>query len=1078
MSVTRSPSVQGVGGDQPTLSSVLEPQTSSPSSSLLNTSQMETQGDINASVSSLPSKQCDESDALVSSYLSQEKGYKIDDTPIPVLQGFFSFKKPLILNSRKTEPSFQTEQLKAHHYPYTDYSPAYNFDNYRIIHVSDQVGKSKKTKVTLNMATVKVVEVNQNFLNTCAYPRPSTTSFGTQVINLSAAEIGSTGAIRAMVPTKNLKDQNTIVSLLVSNYSEPESIFDEVPFVRLMLLLNIMQHPSDVGYTQSCAQQLFTNCVGKVDRTMWLSSPPETDDGTRPEQVSSADGTSNITSWSMRMFASYVSGEASFDNISYDTVFVPVSTQDSGKGWLVPYILAFTTTSWWLGCAGAKVYLRDRETQDSCDNVFLHLVNEACLTSIKGNHERIVLVQIDCWTATANDFRLKVDSEVTRIESGKWTTNFAHIAYKWLGRTSLWNEIPNRSNDLVNALSAMQSHLGIPGLFARCRTLCAELAFSKPRNNFVYTSGPEKPKREIKIEKERNVDGLIARIEQTITDMRVESMNYDHKYLSVAILDALNADQNITKLEPVDREAITNFIVYFIWPNGWEINSPIKTETLADWKNAWDERKTALKNVILTFFGKEVFYEVQEIPHTFWNGFSYIDRTTATAKPSFRYSIGDQQLKDMNLDYPDGNDYKDLEPCLYAQLLCRCSPMQRIPNSLGCSKISTTDEGNFEISTFESHYYQYSLSQATYITRILVASNIWNKLKYLETTRIADTRNEILNQINLSSILSIQAEWLRVFFGYEIFDINGLVNRQNFWPRMLFSLGSVCTYGFIMSDIPNSHILVETLVPNSKAVIKSSFNLLSFFRSHLLADTEFFDLRGGTIPYWLLLNYIMKLAKKSAPFSTTCEVAPSTLDPTSGFEDVFTLRDDSFWYDVPLLTSSTMYDKQQYFKITTQNAKSTILPVYASYGTYSHIDETRKLQYTISKSKSFLPIKNSSTVNVELDCLSFPAMRGPPSSPNICFLISDEANPNARTTRNNANMEKFAPRLTATLMYPDPFFDWLMKVAPGVVENLVSGNPAGALSHVINESAEPVSDWVVNNLPGAVSQFSDWLFRP
>ncbi|UHR49848.1 MAG: hypothetical protein [Fushun totivirus 5] len=1080
MTDTRPHTLQGADGDL--LSLPRTAQSSShqqlSSSSLENTSQMETQGDINAVVLSSSTKNCDSSDALVESYLTKEKGYSIEDTPIPVIQGFFSFKKPVILNSRKTEPSFQTEQLKAHHYPYTDFSPSYNFDAFRIVHMSDRVGTTPKKKISLNMTGFKSVEVNQNFYGICAYPRPVLTDFGRQVINLSNQELSSTGAIRSMVPTRNLKDQNTLVSLLVSNFSQPECIFDEAPFVRLMLLLSIMQRKTEVGYTQACVQQLFANCIGKIHDTLWLSAPPEKKDDTRCEQISSENGTSSIACWSMRKFTKYVTGEQSMPDVDYDTVFIPVSVQDSGKSWLLPYILSFTTTSWWLGCAGAKAYIQDRKTGEGADSVFVHMVNEASLTSIKGAYERIVLIQIDCWNETIMPFQLRVDQEIVVINNDAWYDQFARVAYKWLGRTALWNVIPDRGNDLTNALSMMQKHLGVPGLFARCRTLCAELAFSRIRTNYVYTNGAEKPKQKTKTEIETDIDGIIAALEKNIFSLRLDALNYEENAFHKMIKDAIDKDPNITPLHfPIDSERLAEFITSYMWRADWRTNSELKTDVETVWTTVWNQNKQTLKTVLKTFFSKSTIYTETELNHTFWNGYSYICKKQRDKDPSYRISVGDQVLKDVTFDYKDSASYDSIKQSMYAQILCRCSPMQKIPNSLGCSKITTDDEGQFEISVMDRNYYQYSVSQSSYISRILVASNIWVKLPYLESTRIADSRNEVLNQINLASVLSIQAEWLRCFFGFEVFDYNGLVPLHNYWNRMFFSLGHVCTYGFITSDLPNPHMLLDTLRSCDHSVNQDEFNLLAFFKTKLRDDVSFFDLRGGVVPYWLLLNYIMKLSKNAAPFATDVEVTPVAIVPTDGYFDTFRLNLSNVWYDAPLLASSIRYDKEHFFQMLTHDFSSKLSPFFCSFGTYSTVDSSRQSQYTLAKTQSFFSSPYPKLINVELDTLALPALRGPPITPNLDIMISDESNPNSKTLKSNPNFEKFAPRLTAPLQYPDPFFDWLMKVAPGVVENLLSGNPAGALSHVVSEAAEPVSQWLVDNVPSAISSASDWLFR-
>lgn len=1002
-----------------------------------------------------PSKICNETNNVC--FKDEKKNFKgfISDTPTLLIQSMFSIKRPNFTNENFSTPIFQTERLQATGIGSKDYSPMYYFQQTVPVGVYAVDYDKKSVDYTIPALTYRSVRQNYDFSISSSYPAPVLTDFGRQIWQLIQNDISTPGSIRSLLPIKTLRDQRSLATLLAQNTSQLSSVFDEAPVLRCLLMMSIFQR-DNLRFSSYNVNTLFPNCVGKFEKSHWSSQPPAVFDVNRPVQIPQGADTSKIVAYSLYRYTSILATEVIDTFIDSNTVVIPVKQVYSGMNFLMPYIMSFTTTQWWAGCAVAKYYVYDLNGNQLDGSPYIHSVIEASLTHVPGNYSKIALIIIDSYDDIPLDFIIPVVGEQQIVlQNNQSNNNFADYVYSWMDRTQ-WTEIPDRTQPLTEALARMQETVALPGVIERVKTIASELSHTKPHTSFVWCGGNVKPELKVTV----NQKDQTGPASQEIIDTTKPTVSAS--VANIAVQQKAKIGPWIT--ETSEKEAWTDvpknlsddIAAFFYGKTVTKEQAQMINENIGMLKDQF-------KAILDKSLAGEKAYVIKTVPHVYTHALSF--NRTDDATP-FRF--GDYKLDDIRSTPKTEKEYKDgVRTLLTLNGLLRITPCHLFPQSMFTNAIKT---GNgFELSKFSSNYTQYNIANCTPVTRILIASGIWSTIPFSLQSLYKFMDVYTLENLQVSSVLAVLIEWLFSSLGINIFSINGCDGLQRCWPSIMKNILPVVSANFIVNTLP-----LQCFFDKPIAVL-DNFNILEHYQKKFPGIVGFYDLKGGALPFWFVNAYIQKLSGN--PLYIQSDPSFITEAALSKGKYAFRFTSDSLWSDPCLTTISVDYQADGYFLIRQSTLDNTLVPIVTSFDVYSHMDALRYCQAEFTPTSTFLPssVSSETLIAVELDTIIYPGMV---STFNPCFLdVTAQGNPNIFALSKNSNRANCAYLLVSQLQFPDPFLDWLTRVAPELFDRLASGNPVGAISLLIKESAEPVADWVVNSAYPKVRGLINQLFR-
>ncbi|QMU95573.1 hypothetical protein [Bactrocera dorsalis toti-like virus 2] len=341
------------------------------------------------------------------------------------------------------------------------------------------------------------VDVNNGFSKT---PTLGLSALGIQIKTIVDAEISQTGAIRALMPVAGLKDQRSIATVMHMCDIDSGPQLDEAALMRILLLQCATMDAYQQVYTSSAVNSFAINmCVKRADCSLTWTKCLDTSDKL---QIGSATSTSNLYFRTIDEYAALISGNAT-DGIYIrdksknridisDVVFVPVKSAWRGQAWLVPYILSFTTTTWWNHAITVDVKYTNTVAEKTAGNTMkARFMPRAATVYIPGSFTNICLIVTD---STRQSFPDNQDYIVCRGITASRSGNFefAEQAYAYLGRRVDTSVRGMAITDITQALNHMIEHMCTRTEFRQLQVKCAVLSTSR-FNGFGCYPTPDAP---------------------------------------------------------------------------------------------------------------------------------------------------------------------------------------------------------------------------------------------------------------------------------------------------------------------------------------------------------------------------------------------------------------------------------------------------------------------------------------------------------------------------------------------------------------------------------------------------------
>ncbi|XP_034654752.1 uncharacterized protein LOC117892552 [Drosophila subobscura] len=344
------------------------------------------------------------------------------------------------------------------------------------------------------------VDVNNSV--TMALPNLVLSALGVQLKAIVDADISQTGAIRAMIPIPGLKDQKSVATIMHIGDVESVPLLDEAAIVRLMLFQAATMDPSKQVYVSTAVNEISLNTYVKRESSELKWTPALTSSDNL--QIGTATETSTLYFRTIDEYAALIADGAT-DDIAIKTkskavvdksnvIFIPVKSSWRGQAWLLPYIMSFTTTTWWNHAIRVSVQytpLGDQKTEGK--SMKMDFMPKAATVYIPGNYARICLVVIDSTSATFPSAQpYSVCKGITATRAGEF--DFAKKLFAAMGRVNDASVRPMGPSDVVQALNRMIEFMCTRTEARVMQVKAAVLATSKMNGMGVYPSPDVPPK--------------------------------------------------------------------------------------------------------------------------------------------------------------------------------------------------------------------------------------------------------------------------------------------------------------------------------------------------------------------------------------------------------------------------------------------------------------------------------------------------------------------------------------------------------------------------------------------------------
>uniref|UniRef100_W8C1T8 Uncharacterized protein n=1 Tax=Ceratitis capitata TaxID=7213 RepID=W8C1T8_CERCA len=277
---------------------------------------------------------------------------------------------------------------------------------------------------------------------------------------------------------------------------------DEAAIVRLLLLQTLTIDAHQQVYVSSAINQFAINMnVKRTDcKLVWTPAI----DTSEKLQIGVATSTSNLYFRTIDEYAALFSGLAT-DTVQIrdktesevdfsDIVFIPVKWAWRGQAWLVPYILSFTTTSWWNHAVTVDVTYSNAVAEKTAGTLMkARFLPRASTVYIPGHYKTICLIIVDSTQQSLQDaqnYPLCRGIEATR----QGNFDFAKQIYAYLGRRTDDYVRRMRVTDITQALNRMKEHMCTPMEFRKLHVKTSVLATSK-FNGYGCYPNPDPPPR-------------------------------------------------------------------------------------------------------------------------------------------------------------------------------------------------------------------------------------------------------------------------------------------------------------------------------------------------------------------------------------------------------------------------------------------------------------------------------------------------------------------------------------------------------------------------------------------------------
>ncbi|XP_060666117.1 uncharacterized protein LOC132798321 [Drosophila nasuta] len=300
---------------------------------------------------------------------------------------------------------------------------------------------------------------------------------GLRMKELNKTEYRNSGVLWDLMPPP---PTNPLCSLI--KFCNPESI-DEAAMVRLLLLQAITMKPAYQVRISDCPHLFaFNTRVKEGSCSVKWTPAAECSDNL---QIGTQTATSTLYFRTLQEYAGIIDGFANENSYLRDenkkqislssVVFIPVKSCWRGQPWLLPYILAFTTTKWWNHAAVISV--------EMIDQMKFELMSRAATVCIPGNYERICLVVVD-GSMTCQDY--EVGHGIAAKHDGE--TEFAKKVMCYLGRTHDATANNNVATDVAMAINHMCKFMFTAKEFRKIQLRAAVLCTSRFCGYGVYPS--------------------------------------------------------------------------------------------------------------------------------------------------------------------------------------------------------------------------------------------------------------------------------------------------------------------------------------------------------------------------------------------------------------------------------------------------------------------------------------------------------------------------------------------------------------------------------------------------------------
>lgn len=429
---------------------------------------------------------------------SSETFDKLAETGVIPLMKMYISPLPNVMPAQTRHMMYQTEtvrsQLSDRGFEYTPWSWMERLRIYGIRYqVPEQPGPPVVPAVDININTVdmshRVVQVGKILRQETVMPTYSNLYSTIKTFLGQAIAVDRMSQQRALQPVRGQRDLQALANLVTLLPPDALSYYDEAPMLRLALLMHVVIDANTCSSTSTVVQQTFVNCVPNGQPALAWSDLPA--DGTANcRQPNVAINTVNIQAYTLDMFLDYYTGRRRIGHAQWvntapqSWVVVPVLTSMRGNDWLMPYIAAFTTTSWW-NFSRTVTYdnIRQMDQDNQEVNTAVRALVEACTVVIDGHYRNIVLVIVD---STRNDFgeneNFQLRSAVAEVHApinnpGGNYGNFATAFYTWLGRmgdaAGVWEL------ETAEAWTRMCEVISMPGMADRITTMVSELSYTR-----------------------------------------------------------------------------------------------------------------------------------------------------------------------------------------------------------------------------------------------------------------------------------------------------------------------------------------------------------------------------------------------------------------------------------------------------------------------------------------------------------------------------------------------------------------------------------------------------------------------
>lgn len=394
---------------------------------------------------------------------------------------------------------------------YVQYSPVLWADPL----VTYGIKNSTKTIVCDDMNAIGV-DVNQS--NEGIGASMDLSGYGLQIKAIVDADISQTGAIRSIMPIPGLKDQMSTATIMHLTDHSTSGLLDEAAITRLFMLQCITTDPWKQVFASSTPYTYTTNMY--PDRSKCVAKWTPALDNTEELQIGKKEGTSILYYRTLDEYAALLAGNET-ESMRFtvgnktisdtDVVYIPVKSCWRGQTWLIPYILAFTTTAWWNHAMYIDVPTKNADNDlNSGQSLVLQLMPRAATVYIPGLYEHICLVIVDASVKTfpsSQPYKVAFNIEAKRAGN----KNFAAQTYAYLGRTDSTQITTYNPEDITQAMNHMCELFATRQEYRRMHVRASVLATSKYNGFGTYPCPDKPPKTTEENEKDRcHIEGVYS----------------------------------------------------------------------------------------------------------------------------------------------------------------------------------------------------------------------------------------------------------------------------------------------------------------------------------------------------------------------------------------------------------------------------------------------------------------------------------------------------------------------------------------------------------------------------------------